>query len=66
MQPALVCTQYKMGSAASTAVTDDFGAFGDIHAVKSLCVQLEKDFDQTKFDAMKVSEDALQVYASNG
>lgn len=37
-----------MGAAASL---NDFGPFGDIHAVKSFCGE---DFDQAKFDELKV------------
>jgi len=42
-----------MGAGASTKI-EEFGAFGDVNAVKSLCVELEKEFDQAKFDTLKV------------
>jgi hypothetical protein len=41
-----------MGAGASTKI-EEFGPFGDINAVKSLCTELDKEFDEAKFNELK-------------
>ena len=53
-----------MGAGASVAMAD-FGPFGDVNAVKSLCVEVEKEFDQAKFDELKVRTTSQPVLLQN-
>ena len=49
-----------MGAGAS-ALLAEFGPLGDVNAVRSLCARVGKEFDQVKFDELKVKpQDILE------